>query len=624
MSFEIIDRISSKYVPKFGNEKKFIYIHYLGVTGENYELAPDGTGAHFTIYHDGRIYQRCDLNAIVWAVGTANGSYKQKHPVARNANGISIELCCYKTNDKGNKNSPDDKDWYFTTETQEAAVWLVQKLMKECNIPAENVLRHFDVVNKTCPAPYVHNNKYKTSWTWEEFKNRISGKTETAQQAGKGIPASKEAYIEAVAQICVDLYPETKILPSVVIAQCCLETGFGLGADSSALVKVNNLLGMKSELLNSTWKDYFAWDGKSQISKITPEYHGGKMVYITDYFRAYPDYRTCILDYERFLLYVKLGANYKYRRIQGVTDPATFLDYLYNNGQGYATDPNYRTKVLKLISDYGFRKYDDMVLGTEEVEGDMAHPWLTVMKGYNTQLKEMVKDGIVWRYSNSGCKTTWKSAIKNKVYKTNCAQAICWVLRNQKILTTGQKFYNNAGVIAWKDAATEKNVKATCDIIDVKGKKLSDLVASGTIQAGDIVMFSGIVHMCMYAGNSMFYDAGTCYEATHGEGALFKKGWYGKMMYGSEPVKLLIRKKGTTPSPVPTPSKTTYRVQAGAYVQKSKAEEQVAKLKAKKFDAFIEKSGLYYKVICGSYTVKANASARLTALKKSGFDAFIQ
>ena len=50
-----------------------------------------------------------------------------------------------------------------------------QKLMKEQGIPAGNVLRHFDIVNKTCPAPYVHNNKYKTSWTWDEFKAKIGG-----------------------------------------------------------------------------------------------------------------------------------------------------------------------------------------------------------------------------------------------------------------------------------------------------------------------------------------------------------------------------------------------------------------------------------------------------------------
>ena len=53
-------------------------------------------------------------------------------------------------------------------------MWLVKKLRRELSIPAENVLRHYDIVNKVCPAPYVHNNKYRTSWTWSEFKRRIS------------------------------------------------------------------------------------------------------------------------------------------------------------------------------------------------------------------------------------------------------------------------------------------------------------------------------------------------------------------------------------------------------------------------------------------------------------------
>ena len=51
----------------------------------------------------------------------------------------------------------------------------------------ENVLRHYDIVNKVCPAPYVHNNKYRTSWTWSEFKRRISdasGSEDTKQNAG--------------------------------------------------------------------------------------------------------------------------------------------------------------------------------------------------------------------------------------------------------------------------------------------------------------------------------------------------------------------------------------------------------------------------------------------------------
>jgi flagellum-specific peptidoglycan hydrolase FlgJ len=51
-----------------------------------------------------------------------------------------------------------------------------------------------------------------------------------------GVPLSKEDFITKVANIAIELYKETAILPSVITAQCCLETGFGLGSDSNELV----------------------------------------------------------------------------------------------------------------------------------------------------------------------------------------------------------------------------------------------------------------------------------------------------------------------------------------------------------------------------------------------------
>lgn len=169
MNFKIIDVISSRNVPCWGNTGDYIGIHYLGVVGQAHDIAADGCGAHFYIYWDGTIYQRCSLDAVPWAVGTA-GCYTQKHPVARNSNTISIEMCC---KCDGNAASAEDKKWYFTKETQEACAWLVAKLQRERGIPDANVLRHYDIVNKICPAPYVHNNKYRTSWTWTEFKSRV-------------------------------------------------------------------------------------------------------------------------------------------------------------------------------------------------------------------------------------------------------------------------------------------------------------------------------------------------------------------------------------------------------------------------------------------------------------------
>ena len=141
------------------------------MVGQAHDLSSDGCGAHFYIYWDGTIYQRCSLDAVPWAVGTA-GYYKQKHPEANNYNTISIEMCC---KCDGNAASANDPTWYFTQETQEACVWLVKQLMGQLGIAADHVLRHYDIVNKVCPAPYVHNNRYKTSWTWDEFKKKIAG-----------------------------------------------------------------------------------------------------------------------------------------------------------------------------------------------------------------------------------------------------------------------------------------------------------------------------------------------------------------------------------------------------------------------------------------------------------------
>ena len=177
--YKVINAISSTSVPLWGNKKQYIAIHYLGVVGQSHELASDGIGAHYYIYWDGTIYQRCSHDAIVWAVGTA-GYYTQKHPYARNSNTISIEMSC-----KCDGDSTSAK-WYFTEATQEACVWLVKKLRGGLGIPAENVLRHYDIVNKVCPAPYVHNNKYRTSWTWSEFKSRISDGSNAEEDTGTG------------------------------------------------------------------------------------------------------------------------------------------------------------------------------------------------------------------------------------------------------------------------------------------------------------------------------------------------------------------------------------------------------------------------------------------------------
>ena len=90
-----------------------------------------------------------------WHCGDGNGKYG-----ITNQNSIGIEIC---VNSDGNYKEAFSK-----------AVELTKWLMKELNIPAERVVRHYDASRKKCPASMSGND-----WAyWQDFKNRISGSEE--------------------------------------------------------------------------------------------------------------------------------------------------------------------------------------------------------------------------------------------------------------------------------------------------------------------------------------------------------------------------------------------------------------------------------------------------------------
>lgn len=181
MAYPIFDHKSNNGVPSsIRNSHQFIAIHFLGVDGgENWNLYGGGYGGHTTIFLNGDIHERCFATATIWAVGASSG-WKQKHPVARNMNTFSIELCCY--NDH-HVSASSDPTWYFTQATQEAAVQYVRKKFADFGWKLdkatidERLLRHYDITTKPCPNPYVISEGYVgtkgTNWTWAQFKEAV-------------------------------------------------------------------------------------------------------------------------------------------------------------------------------------------------------------------------------------------------------------------------------------------------------------------------------------------------------------------------------------------------------------------------------------------------------------------
>lgn len=148
---------------------KYIVIHYTSNNGDTAKNNVDyyagngiGSSAHYFVDEYDNIYQSVKDTDTAWAVGAS----KYAHPYCRNANSISIELCSRNCNGSGKPAS--DHGWYFKEQTEKNGAELTKTLMAMYGVPAENVLRHYDVTGKICPAPFVNNPK-----DWEAFKGLL-------------------------------------------------------------------------------------------------------------------------------------------------------------------------------------------------------------------------------------------------------------------------------------------------------------------------------------------------------------------------------------------------------------------------------------------------------------------
>ncbi|MDP4109316.1 MAG: peptidoglycan recognition family protein, partial [Bacillota bacterium] len=153
---------------------EYIVIHYTGGTGSAlanvryYSGSPDRkASAHFFVGHKSEgaaIYQSVAPENTAWHCGAKT----YKHPSCRNSNSIGIEMCCHNSN---GELSAASEGWYFDGETENQAAALTRELMKVYKIPADHVVRHFDVTGKVCPAPFV-----KNGGAWTSFIQKISEK----------------------------------------------------------------------------------------------------------------------------------------------------------------------------------------------------------------------------------------------------------------------------------------------------------------------------------------------------------------------------------------------------------------------------------------------------------------
>lgn len=206
-----INKLISRYNYNAGSisRVKYIVVHYVGALGgakqncQYYADADRNASAHYFVGFDGEIWQSVEDANIAWHCGASSYS----HAECRNANSIGIEMCVRKENTASLRVT--DRDWYFEDATVKAAAELTLHLMDKYNIPESNVIRHYDVTGKICPAPYVYNT---TGHTWDEFKQLISGIAPQASSEERAIwefLSGKGLNAYAVAGIMGNLYAES-------------------------------------------------------------------------------------------------------------------------------------------------------------------------------------------------------------------------------------------------------------------------------------------------------------------------------------------------------------------------------------------------------------------------------
>lgn len=161
-------------------------------------------------------------------------------------------------------------------------------------------------------------------------------------------------FIKKVGALASADMKKSGVLASLTVAQAILESAWG----KSELATVGNaLFGIKATK---------SWKGKVYCKDTKECYDGVNLVDVKNAaFRAYDSWEESVEDHSAFL-----KANKRYKEVIGETDYKKACEAI--KAAGYATDPDYVEKLVKLIEDYELTEFDGAAVN-QEVEKEAAN-----------------------------------------------------------------------------------------------------------------------------------------------------------------------------------------------------------------------------------------------------------
>ena len=161
------------------------------------------------------------------------------------------------------------------------------------------------------------------------------------EEARQKIIRQHKAFIREIGPIAKEVDKSFDLWPSITIAQACLESDYG---KSDLSQKYNNLFGVKGNNPNT-----------SAVLK-TKEFEKGKWIEIKARFQIYDSYEASIRAHARLFQKGTTWDAKQYRHVLAAKNYEAQAHALVKDG--YATDPDYANKLIKLIEEYNLDRFD--------------------------------------------------------------------------------------------------------------------------------------------------------------------------------------------------------------------------------------------------------------------------
>ncbi|SEK91638.1 Flagellum-specific peptidoglycan hydrolase FlgJ [Stigmatella aurantiaca] len=151
------------------------------------------------------------------------------------------------------------------------------------------------------------------------------------------LPKTGNAFMDKMAADAIKSQRETGVPASVTLAQAALESGWG---KSGLSTKGNNFFGIKGK------------GPAGSVTMPTKEFLNGKWVTVDAPFRKYNSPAESFADHGKFLRENKRYAE----AFKHTGDAERFAKEIHK--AGYATDPEYSSKLIGMINKYGLERFD--------------------------------------------------------------------------------------------------------------------------------------------------------------------------------------------------------------------------------------------------------------------------